>query len=487
MAVPTFYGKHSGAKKDMIFNEELRDAIKELYTETVVGFRRDGADIASVEFLSEFSYGFIPDGINPTRTRIVSAAFREPLRQKIEQNIKAFYANSRGLDSEGYLCEAVDDFLNYIIPRAIELPDEQSIFDERYEYFDQSLYGDSCLVTLFSVLGNVSDHSGRVTLPQEFDLKYLGPAGGLRVEQRAIRDRVVPCLEIKKRARPIGVGRAINSHSVFFVFEHSSFLRQNESLVQGASRLRDEITKKFILATRLIDLSAAFSDYRGYRMLGALSGFNLNLLNFPDEFVEGQWSDLSERDSLWLGRLMPRLAAMKYDEIYLLDTKLDDILRRARRSMFGREMTSLKVAVEQLIDCFQIFESVLEVSGSEAGAVYAAALLKESGYVPFLPLAADSHGIYKFVKRMFALRNDVMHGRIDKVLHPQKLNSFPTDVHEFRRMVCHLAILSILNGKLKESATRLAVGAPVHLDSLAKMGIEEKNALRKPKAPYPSW
>ena len=79
------------------------------------------------------------------------------------------------------------------------------------------------------------------------------------------------------------------------------------------------------------------------------------------------------------------------------------------------------------------------------------------------------------------------HGRIDKVLDPQKLNSFPTEVQEFRRMVCHLAILSILNGKLKEFATRLAVGAVVQLDFIAKMGVEEMNAMRNPKAPYPCW
>jgi hypothetical protein len=247
------------------------------------------------------------------------------------------------------------------------------------------------------------------------------------------------------------------------------------------------MAKKFILATRLVDLSAAFSDYRGYRMAGALSGFNINLMNFPDDFLENQGSDLGERDGLWLRRLMPRLAAMKYDEIYLLDTKLDDFLRRERRSMLGREMTSLKVAVEQLVDCFQILESILEVAGSEYVALYTAALLKESGYSPFLPHTTDSYGIYKFVKRMFGLRNDIMHGRIDKVLDPQKLNSFPTELQEFRRMVCHLAILSILNGKLKEFATRLAVGAAVQLDSFAKMGVEEMNAMRKPKAPYPCW
>jgi len=472
----------------MILNAELRDVVRRLYLQTIEAFKQDGTDFASLEFLSSFSYEFIPHESDPTRTSIVSAAFSAPLKQKIELNIKALYANSSGLTLEGYLCEAVNDFLNYIIPRAAGLAEANEIFDEHYEYFDQSLYGETCLVTTFSLLENVSDNQGRVVLPDPFSLKYLvNPLGG-RAETKALRDHAVPGFEIKMRAHPIGHGREIKDCGVFFVLEHSSFLPINKNLIPAAIALGEDIAKKFILATRLVGLSTAFSDYRGYRMTGALSGYQMNIMNFPDDFVKSKTSsELGEYNSLRLRQLLPRLAAMKYDDIFLLDTKLDDILRRSRQTMLGQELTDLKVAIEKLLDCFQILEAILGVEGSEYIALYSAVLLTKSGHSPFPPLSTDPYEIYRFIKRMFGLRNAVVHGRMVELLNPKKQQALPSEVDGFLRMVNHLALLFILNGKLKEAATKLAVGSAAKLEFFDQVSREEMNAIRKPTPTYPSW
>jgi hypothetical protein len=54
-------------------------------------------------------------------------------------------------------------------------------------------------------------------------------------------------------------------------------------------------------------------------------------------------------------------------------------------------------------------------------------------------------------------------------------------------MVNHLALLFILNGKLKEAATKLAVGSAAKLEFFDQVSREEMNAIRKPTPTYPSW
>jgi hypothetical protein len=411
------------------------------------------------------------------------------LKSKLERNLAAIYANTHGLTTKQCLCEAVSNFLNYIIPRAAGLPEESSLFNERYEWFDNSLYGDACLVTTFSILGNIWDNAGRVSLADQFSLRYvIAPSFAVPADNRTMRERMVCALEIKGRARPIGWGRDITGENAFFILEHSAFLPMKGNVIAAAYKLRDETSKKFILATRLLGHSTSFSDYRGYRMVGSLAGHEMDLMNFPDDFVgRAQSFELSERDGVCIRQLLPRLATMKYEEMQLLDTKLDDILRRERQTFLGEEITSLKVAIEQLLDCFQILEAIMEVAGSEYVALYAAVLLKESGYGPLPQGAADYYGAYEFIKKMFASRNNIMHGRIGKVLNPTTNKSLSSDVQIFRRMVCHLATLSTLNANLREIAAKLAVGAAVQLKSFNQISLDDLNAMRKPQAPYASW
>jgi hypothetical protein len=473
----------------MAHNEGLKDLVRHIYADCVEEFKKDSVDFSSTEFFSQFPFMFIRTGDADLRGRISSAAFSPPHRSVAEQAIQGFYANWSGGNLDHYMCEAINDFLNYVIPRAAGLQDEMKVFDEVYSYFDESLYGDSFLVTTVAILGNVWDNSGRVVLPDGFSLGYVGLPVPSRANSKWLRRRAIPYFEIRKSAHPIGRGRELKGEHSFFVFEHSKLLSKSNDMLGSAARLRDEITRKFIFAVRLLKLSAAFSDYRGVRMLGKLASHHIHVMNFPDEFIsQGPSFELGEHDGLRLRRLPPRLAGINYNDLSVLDTKLDDLIRRPRETMLEEKRTQLKVAIEQLLDCFQIIEALIPVAGSEYIALYAAVLLKAGGHTQFLPFANDPISIYDFIKRMHKVRNDVMHGRIDEVLNPKKPKLDQAEVHAFRRMVFDLAALSILNGnKLREFATKLALGEITSFESFYPISVEEMNEMKKQKPFHPSW
>jgi hypothetical protein len=93
---------------------------------------------------------------------------------------------------------------------------------------------------------------------------------------------------------------------------------------------------------------------------------------------------------------------------------------------------------------------------------------------------------FKFIKRMHQIRNDIVHGRIDEVLNPNKPKITVGEVHTFQLMVHHLGALSILNSDLRDLATKLAVGESTPLDSF-HFTAEEMNAMRRQKTTRPSW
>ena len=46
------------------------------------------------------------------------------------------------------------------------------------------------------------------------------------------------------------------------------------------------------------------------------------------------------------------MSRMNYNEISVMETKLDDIVKRPRETMLEEKRTALRVAIEQLLDCF---------------------------------------------------------------------------------------------------------------------------------------
>lgn len=231
---------------------------------------------SSTETLSHFSYSFVTHNQSDRRQRILDAALAPEHKEEAVKGIDAAFSHSAGGSIERYISDAADDFLNYVISRVAGLPDRDTVFDQLYGQFDQSLYGKECIVTVFAVLQNVWDNGGRAVLPPGYWLRYYSTIHGGKTADRWTRDRCVPYFEISQSAHRVGSGRSIKDESGYFVFSHSTTLPKDKNLMNAAYILRDQMVSNFILSVRLLNSSAAFSDYRGFRLLGHLSAHRLN-------------------------------------------------------------------------------------------------------------------------------------------------------------------------------------------------------------------
>jgi hypothetical protein len=464
-----------------VINQELYDVVRQLCHEIVEGFETEGIDLNSATFLSDFSYTFVGHDYPVRRQRVLAAALAPAYRGVAEKAVEAAYSDSMGGTTDHNLCNMVDDFLNYVVPRVAGLPDRDVVFDQFYRYFDASLYGKGCIVTMFAILHDVWDNGLRAVLPPGYALRYFDrPHLGSAADRRT-RDRSVPYFEILESASPVGIGRAIRDKSAYFVFSYSTTLPKDKELIPAAYKLRDEMTRKFIFSVRVLKSSSAFSEYRGFRMLGHLSRFGMNLMNFPEDFLDGgRPRELQEHDGHQLRRLLPKLAGENYGFISILDTKLEDALRRKRVGSAGVKSLELRVAIDQLIDYFQILEAIVPTMGSEFIALYSAVLLTA------IEKGEGSWATFQFIKRMHKFRNDVMHGRLDDVLNP-KANFSVEDVERFKLMIHALAGAYAMNGPLREIATKLALGHSVELTSLFPSSVEEMNRMRRPQNHPPTW
>src|ERR1700687_903409 len=119
---------------DGIYNAKLYEVVRGLYEEIVAEF--GAANLHSEEFLSSFPYSFMHDA---KRTgQIANAALLPEFRAEAEKCIEECYADHSGGDVPFYLADAVEDFLNYIIPRSVALPNKGDIFERYYRQFDSS-------------------------------------------------------------------------------------------------------------------------------------------------------------------------------------------------------------------------------------------------------------------------------------------------------------------------------------------------------------
>jgi hypothetical protein len=141
----------------------------------------------------------------------------------------------------------------------------------------------------------------------------------------------------------------------------------------------------------------------------------------------------------------------------------------------------MRLAIDQLLDYFQILEAIVPAMGSEFIALYAAVLLHA------IKSQEDPESAYDFVKRMHTIRNDVMHGRIRTVLTATKNRLTVHDIHRFREIIHALAGAYVMNGALRDKARLLALGKKIALVPAYPESPEEINAMRKPQAHPPGW
>jgi hypothetical protein len=444
-------------------NSKLHDVVRKLYEEVLDGFA--GKDFNSEEFVASFPYSFFHDD-DQLRQMIADRALVPEHRQEAEKAIEAYYSDHAGGTLESYLVDLIEDFLNYVIPRTAGLADGPEHFERWYDQLDSCVFGKSCHVTVFAMLENVYDHSGRGIglIPRAFRLGWYTRMPNAAMHQRYARERAVPFYEMNKAAHPIGRGRDIKGKNGYFVLEYSTRIPKDPESVVAAYRLRDDIARKFVFALRLTGLSCAYSDYRGFRIPGHLSALCMNCMNFPDDPLERDApGELDDVHYLWAGRLLPKLLQQPFSKVDLIDQKIEDAARRQRRVMLKEREAQVLTAIDQLLDYFQVLEAVVPAEGSQYIALYAATLLRASGYGG---LGMKPFEVFTFIKDMHKIRNYVLHGRIDEILNGRLKTDHQLNINAFKQLVHVLAGLYVLNGPLREAATRLALGEEVKLETV---------------------
>jgi len=442
---------------DGILNPKLYAVVRDLYDEVVGEFA--GQDLNSAEFLGSVPYALMFE--HPGRTgRIVEAALSGEFREQAKTCIEACYSDHGGGDLEFYVCDAVEDFINYIIPRTVGLENGTEIFDRYFRELDCSLYGKSCLVTILALLRDIHDHSGRArVLPPGYRLIWVfSNPGPLNIPYT--RERTVPFLEIKKSGHPIGHGRDLAGDHAFQIIQYSASLPKNRELLSEVYSLMHDVISKFVLAARLKTYSTAYSDYFGFRMVGHLSAFSMNLMNYPDNRIErGESREIDDSAGIGIDKLLTKLHPQPFSRFLVINQKIEDAMYRRRNVLLGSAKEQKLSDIDQLLDYFQVLEAIVPSEGSQNISLYAARLLRSPNHIP-----NQATDLFRFIKDMHTIRNSVLHGRVDDVLAGKVKNiKNDLDIPRLRHIVYSLVCLHIMNGPLRDAGTQLLLGENVEL------------------------
>jgi hypothetical protein len=446
-----------------IQNQALYDAVQRIRTSFTDAVVREGSDPNSPEFLSRFPFAILIDDTDPEvrrwREQLIEIGFDAGCKEIIEKTIAICYANHGGGTTETYFVDLIQDFLDFALPRTLGLPDADAVFDDYYRQLERDLFGPTLTVTIQAVLGNISHSSGRFPPTAGVHLQHIWfPIPQMALNARYLRQKAVPAIEIRKAARPIAYGRSLEQETGFFILEFVEQLPKERATLNYVYQRSEEITSKVVLALRLLTSADAFSDHRGFRMLGHQSAFNMNLMNWPDDYLaRGDHGDLSHSEPA-LRKLLPALIDKPAGSLAVVDHRLGDALRRWRPAI-ANEDARRKAEIDKLFDYVQALESLLPLRGSDAIRLAAAILISRS-------TRASANELDQFFKLIYQIRDDVMHGRLDKVLEDDRKGKRLIDTRRLKHCIHQLAILAILNDNLGFLARQLALGENVNLKTL---------------------
>jgi len=445
--------------------------MKELYDSILREFKNGGSDFNSQTFLEKFpnfSYiGMFRDSEEDNRAaeQIMRAAFASEFEARTDESLKVYFSNTVGATREDNLCEMVDDFLNYVIPRTAGLPEADRMFDEQYEAFEQSLYLDSFPFTVCSLLKNTSDHSGSARNTSGIKLTYYSPLPPKAVINVApLRHRVISYYEIMEAAHLRQNRNPAELPFSILVMEFTEKVRKDEKAMQRIYERVDEITNKVVFALRLMTHAAVYSHYRGLRIPGGMAGHRFFMMDYPNEAIDYSHHPGSlDPGGEMLRRLIPEVLACPYDRIAVVDHKIEDALRRMGRAATGHDRgAQLTAEIDILLDYMQALESMVPASGSYNISLHASVLLKASR-----PRASiNASEIFDFLKQMYTIRNDVMHGKLKKVLDGVAGAKSALNIHRLRTYVYDLAVVQVLNEDLGRLAHKLALGESAQIRTI---------------------
>ena len=166
-------------------------------------------------------------------------------------------------------------------------------------------------------------------------------------------------------------------------------------------------------------------------------------------------------------RLLPHVLSAPAATIEVLFLKIDDSLRRRRKTAKPYADTT-REDIDRLLDYWQALEAILPIPGSEIP--LRALELLQSGTQFQSPGKSNVADLFR---DMYSLRNSVMHGRYDQVVENRAgTQNGLKDVDLFRMYVHELAVLYLLNpdkdGKpnLRQFVKPLRKGHPIKVETL---------------------
>lgn len=440
-------------------------------------FIESAKDTTSDEFFKGFSYLFFDvweeTGLAELEP-IVAELMSEKYKTITETNLAIAHANSnwREFPIQHAIGDYLNDFLNYLIPRIINLEDWRTGFEKHYRIFEQEYLSDTFTVECFGHIGNFAyDYSGTGELNDHTHVIVLSRLGmGIKHEvlcnktadyfrvQQALSDTRFPGARVNFDGQP--------------QFLH--YTTRIEKMTFGKTTFDSyEIMRKFVLAVALL------TPYRGKPYCDAIALFHQGRLSptlgwwgslaFPEGRIDDE-REVAEPKSpanTWLERLWARLEGVDHARLTALDYHLDDSLRRGWRSTRNPYSERLKITdeLERLTDYFSAFDSMYKISGWTDKKL-PGRLSKLMGLLVTYKRhphdqrkPAEWKTVADFVCYMYLIRCDYEHGRVrDAIQKAGSAQRFEGMVRQMKAYLCQVAILFVMNDDFEAQLPRIECG-----------------------------
>lgn len=434
-----------------------------------------GKDTSTEEFLDSFSYLFW-DGWDDAGVRelapVTSLLLSEPYVAVTQTNLAIANANSnwRSFPMERAIANYLNDFLNYLIPRIINVEDWKAGFEKQYRIFEAEYLSDRFTVDFFGHIGNFGyNYAGSGELNDHSNIVVLSKLS-MGTKHEYLCGKTADCFRVR-RALNQGlfrmVGLDFDRQPQFFHYKKAI---EKQELAQRMTFDPYELMRKLVLAIRLL------CPYRGKPYCDALVMFHQGRLSpafswngtlvFPEAKIddERERAEPSSTANTWLERLWVKLEDADYSRFAALDHHIDDSLRRGWRGTRNPYSDRVKIAdeLERLSDYFSAFDSMYKTKqGTTTRKLpdLTGRLVTYKRHVKDQRNPTDWQNVAKFVRHMYLIRCDYEHGRVrDAVAKAGSAQKFESMVREIKSYLYQVAILYVMNDDFETQLLRIEQG-----------------------------